>query len=374
MFRILHVISTMNIGGAETLIFNLYQKLDRTRIQFDFLLNSCGTFYESKLRDMGANIYYIPPRNKLRLKYMAELNKFFKAHQNEFFAIHQHASSLSSIEPLIAARKNGINKRIIHIHNTNASNMAHVIMHRLNKFTIGNIATDFLSCSDKATQWAFSSLSTQRQVLKINNGIDTDIFRFSPTIRNTVRKQLKLEDNQLTLLHVGRFMPVKNHCFLIHIMAELVKKIPNAKLLLVGDGETRGEIEQLTNKLNLSDNVVFLGLRLDVNELLMAADFFIMPSLHEGLPVSLVEAQSSGIRVLCSDNISKDVILSDTIEFLSIQQNPLIWANKILDSIKLINQRKDCSAQITSKGFSIQASLDLLIKDVYKIKPVDNYE
>ena len=351
----------LNRGGLETFVMNVYRNIDRTKVQFDFLSHTPNGDYAQEVQSMGGRVYGIKPRNVGFFAYYKSLDKFFKEHAHEYQAIHLHTSSLSMASCLFYAKKYGIKVRIIHAHSSSISgSKLNYILHFLTKPFVRFLATDYLGCSDKGLDWLYKNTGIRHKAIMINNGIDTNLFRFSPTKRERVRNTLKIGENTIVIGHVGRFFWVKNHKFLVNIFNVYHLKNKDSKLLLIGTGELEEEIRKQVKELRINDDVLFLGLRSDIPDLLQAMDIFIMPSFFEGLPVSLVEAQTSGLPILATDIISKDAQIIDYFYTLSLSHSAEDWANKIH---KIVNsyQRKDTSEATKRKGFDVKTTVSFLI-------------
>lgn len=361
--RVLHIFGSLRRGGLETFVMNLYRAIDRTRIQFDFLVNEDGGDYKQEVQEMGGRIYMIAPRNTGILKYRDSLNAFFKTHAKEYEAVHMHTSFLSSIEPLEYAKKYSIPIRIVHSHSsaipqTIKANKLHYILHLINKRFIPKIATHYLGCSEKANTWLFSKTIAADNALIIPNGIDSAKFAFCEETRSEVRAEMGIDDDAFVVGHVGSFSHVKNHKFIISVFENLVQVIPEARLILVGDGYLRPEIENnIPNA--IKDKVIFTGIRTDIHRILQAMDVFIMPSLFEGLPVALVEAQASGLPIVISDTISHDVKLTPDVTFLPLECNLSTWVDTLAKYHEEPNDRQT-SEQIKQSGFDIKTSANIL--------------
>lgn len=357
MKKVLQIFGKLGRGGLETFVMNLYKAIDKESIQFDFLLTAPGGDYEREAKALGATIHYITPRFKGLKQYKISLDSFFKEHAHEYSAVHLHVSSLSSIEPLEYAKKYGVPIRIIHSHSSSVKQnlkgrLLHRILHSYNKLRISKLATHYLGCSDKALDWLFKGTGIRSKAIMINNGIDTSLYRYNENVRLEMRHNFALSD-EFVIGHVGSFIHVKNHNFLISLFSLIQQHLPKSKLLLVGVGELEDDIKNQIKNLNLQSNVIFAGLRSDVNRVLQAMDLIIMPSFFEGLPVSLVEAQASGLPVIASDTISKDVALTPNISFISLNESKDSW----LKSVELIAAnycRKDTTSLIIDKGFDIR--------------------
>ncbi|MEI4828906.1 glycosyltransferase family 1 protein [Bacillus sp. FJAT-53711] len=354
--RILHVVVNMNRGGAETLIMNLYRNLDRPKVQFDFLTCKEGVFDE-EIVELGGKIHRVPYITDVgHMEYMKALNTFFASH-GEYRIVHSHMDKMSGFV-LRSAKKAGIPIRIAHSHNTSSEGGVAAKMYKwyAGKFISPN-ATHLLACSEVAAKWLFANKANAAKILK--NGIECDRFAFSSNIRKQVREELQLHQDTFVVGHVGRFTHQKNHSFLIDIFAQLINLKPNSILLLAGDGPLRLEIEKKVEELNLRNNVKFLGIRSDIEKLLQAFDVFVFPSVHEGLPVTLIEAQGAGLPCMISDAITQEVDMGMNL----IERFPLtdkkIWIEK-LNSISVRNLPRDISDQaLSKKGYDIKNTAGL---------------
>ena len=330
MKRILHVLNGLGSGGAESFIMNVYRNIDREKIQFDFLLrtsnNSSALIKEAE--KLGANIYILSSFPRHVFKNYLEVKAFFKNHKYE--VIHVHANALIYITPLIIGRKYHVAKRILHSHNTNtACGVFSNFLHYWNRNFVGLLANEYLACSNEAGKWMFK----ERDFLVLNNAIDVEQYVYNYKVRKDIREKLKIKD-KLVFGHVGRFVEVKNHEFLLDIFKKIVEKKSDAILILVGTGKLLNQVKEKSEKLNLQEKVLFMGERNDVNNLLQAMDGFIFPSIYEGLPFTLIEAQAAGLPILASDTVSEDVKITDCIEFCSLNISPSEWADKAVEILK----------------------------------------
>lgn len=365
MERVLQIMGGLNRGGLETFVINMYRSIDRTKIQFDFLLTQIsGGDYADEVKALGANVYAISPRNKGYRKYIKDLNSFFREHHN-YIAIHQHISSLTSIEPVRYAMKYKIPIRILHAHSSAISNnlkyhILHNILHYLNKPLVHKYANVYLGCSHKALNWIYNFTGVRTKAKMINNGIDIQLYTFNTSIRGEVRKELNISNEEFVIGHVGRFIPIKNHIFLINIFYDLQKINPQSRLILVGDGELNEKIHAQIKELGIDNKVIFTGVRRDVNRILQAMDIFVMPSIFEGLPVSLIEAQAAGLPIIASDTISHDSDVSGNILFKNLQDGNTSWVECIMKSCKK-RERFDNREKIQKAGFDSQHTSELLL-------------
>lgn len=352
MIKVLQVLPGIDRGGLETFVINIFRVIDRNRIHFDFLVNKESGDYADEIRLLGGNIYYIPPRSKGIRTFHCNLNHFFKEHKGEYDAVHYHESSLSSLEVLYYAWRANIPIRIMHSHSSSIiGSKLHYILHWSGKAVIGKLATHYFGCSDKAMDWLYNFSGVRSKAVLIQNGIDTLKFAYNPTVRNVVREELGIGDS-FTLCHIGRFSKVKNHIFLLGIFRALKELKEDAKLILVGTGPLYNDIIETADNLGLTNDILFMGVRQDTERILQAADAFVMPSLYEGLPVVLVEAQASGLPIFCSDTISKMSKLTEQYYSISLIEAASAWANVIFtEAIRV--KRKDCSDIVKNAGFDV---------------------
>lgn len=358
MIRILQIVDSMHQGGIQAFLMNLYRNIDRELIQFDFLIfRQDKQWYEDEINSLGGRIYKCPGRREGIATCHKYLKSFFGEHK-EYNAVHYNASSLSFIAPLYFARKSGIEIRIIHCHSSSfIGNKIHKILHKINKRKIYKLANVYLSCSEPATEWMFGGTSVIDKVQIVLNGVDSKKFLFSDNIRGVYRRKLNIE-NDFVVGHVGRFSKVKNHFFIIRVFEEIIKLNNSAKLLLVGDGELRKEIENVVASKGLNSSVLFLGSRNDVPELMQAMDVLVMPSLYEGFPVTAVEAQAAGLPVIISDTITREVCINPNVKMLNLDDSSSSWATDILKS----RERIISVDRIIDSGLDIKNTSEKLSK------------
>ena len=356
MQRILHIVDSMGMGGIQAFIMNVYRSIDHTKYQFDFLLHhKMKDSYDDEIIKLGGKIYYLPARGDGILKNRKALDDFFELHK-EYKVVHQHESSLTYIEPLLAAKKNGVEVRIIHAHSTRASgSFVHNILHKINK-KIAYVATNYFACGELAGHWMYDGTGVEKDVIIINNGINTAQFRYNETIRKEYRKKYNLQ-NSFVIGNVGRFSEVKNHQFLIEIFYQYLKMNSNAKLVLVGDGELFEDVKQQVAELNIEKEVMFLGVQRHIAELEQMFDYMIIPSLYEGFPVTAIEAQAAGVPCLISDSITKDVLINENVKMISLKKEALKWAEAIDKSETRIVD----NSRLIQGGFDIKDTVNRVV-------------
>lgn len=349
--RVLQVFARMDRGGAETMIMNLYRNIDRSKIQFDFIVhyeNECD--YDEEIKLLGGNIYRIPRyTGKNHCHYIKAWSKFLKEH-SEYKIIHGHVRSTASIY-LKIAKKYGL-ITIVHSHSTSSGKGFSAIVKNILQYPIRYTADYLFACSRNAGLWLFGNRACNKEnFIVFNNAIDTNEFIFDKDARLEKRKEFQIVE-KFVIGHVGRFITPKNHVFLIDLFKAVYDKNDKAVLILIGEGELRQLIEKQVYDLGLNDNVIFTGMRPDVNKVLQGIDVFVFPSIYEGLPVTLVEAQAAGLPCITSDRITNEVKITDLIEYISLNQSAEYWADKIL-GYSYGYERRITYDEITKAGYDI---------------------
>ena len=327
--RVLQVVGSLNAGGMEKMILNYYKNINKEKIQFDFLIFTKGkNLYEDEVKKMGANVYKITPRRESPIKNRKELEDFFKNHSYDAIHIHQ---GITNLLPLKMAYKYKIEKRIVHNHGVNRK--VRFFLYLYNEIYVKSIiqkcATDYFTCSKKVLNQLYTKeIIRNNKYFLCTNSIVIEDFVYNEEKRKEIRKKLNVED-KFVIGHVGTFTKPKNHKFLLKVFKEINEKYKNAVLLLAGTGKLEETIRQQAKKENIEEKIVFLGQVKNVNEIMQAMDFFVFPSKFEGLPVTLIEAQANGLKILASDKITEEVKLTENLEFISLKASPKKWAEKI---------------------------------------------
>lgn len=369
MIRVLHVLGGLNRGGAESMVMNLYRNIDRTRIQFDFIVHTDKhQDYTDEIEALGGKIYHFPRFKGYNFLSMKQCwNAFFVEHP-EYKILHSHVRSYASLYIPIA-KKHGL-VTIIHSHSTSNGKGVASLIKRVMQSSLKRKADYLFACSEESGRWLYGDKAIRGENYRmIPNAVDTEKFAFSPTTRTQVRETLGIGDDTIVYGHVGRLHPAKNHPFLLEVFEGIHKKQPNSLLLIVGDGELRAEIEEKINTLGIADAVRMLGSRGDVPELMQAMDIFLFPSRWEGLPVTVVEAQASGLPCFLSDTITRDVDTSPLVTYLPIQNGVTPWLDAILASD---HPRVDVIGQIKSAGFDVTESAKNLTEFYEGVLPCQN--
>ena len=355
MIRILQVVTTMDLGGAETLIMNIYRNIDREKVQFDFLChNRIESKYAQEILDMGGKMYMVPGISHVGpIKYQKNLYNFFKSHP-EYKTVHSHVDILSGLI-LKQAKKANIPNRYSHAHCTYKSkNILKTIMFYIFKSFFTKNVTQPFACAKIAGDTLYRGKLKDNYIF-IPNGVDTAQFEYSLSKRQTFRDEQGIDD-KIVIGHIGRFMSQKNHHFLVETFSEMLKVNRNLHLLMIGEGELKSQIEDLVKSLGIEENVTFLGARRDIPEFLSAIDLFLFPSLYEGLSVAMVEAQTSGVPILTSTSVSNEAAITDRIKQISLDLSAREWGSVALNLIEEnINTNRQFYAECVKKaGFDIK--------------------
>lgn len=337
MKRVLIIGMNENPGGIESVIMNYYRNIDKSKLQFDFLCNTNKIAYQEEIKELGGNIYTIPSKRKQYTKYRQEIKRIFEENTSKYIAIWYNSCNLNNIDYLKYAKKYNIKHRIIHAHNSKnmgtslIEKLYNSFSHNKNKYILDKYATDFWTCSEIAGQFFYKkNIRKSKNYKIINNAIDLSKFKYNEESRKVYRKNMNLE-NKIIIGNIGRLHFQKNQKFIIDIFSELCKKKDNFNLLLVGQGEDEEELKNKVKMLNLENRVSFLGVRKDVPDLLQTMDILLFPSIFEGLPVTLVEAEASGIDILTSiEAFPEETELSKIAERLSLNDKIDKWVEKLL--------------------------------------------
>ena len=344
--RILHVVTYMGRGGLETMLMNYYRHIDRSKVQFDFLVHrDFEADYDKEIKELGGRIYHVSRLIPWSKKYKKELTKFFHSHP-EYSIVHVHQDCLSSVA-LKCAEECNIPVRIAHCHSSSAVKNIKYPIKLFYMKKIPEYATHLFACGKEAGDWMFSGNPYE----VVRNAINLDRYSFTENVRLKVRENLGIT-NTTVVGHVGNFTAAKNHSFLIDIFEKIHAMQSNTVLLLVGGGDGMEDIKKKVEKLQLSDCVRFLGTRTDVNELMQAMDVFVFPSLYEGLPVTMIEEQASGIPAVISDHVSDEcIVTNDLISVMKLEDSPEAWAEMILKQSK--KARVEHYSEIQAAGYDI---------------------
>ena len=329
----------MNRGGAEAMLMNFYRNVDREQVQFDFLLtepNRCQ--YEDEIETLGGKVFRVPLLTmRAPMAYINGVRDFLNAHR-EYQIVHSHTSSKSAV-PLWVAKRCGVPVRVCHAHSSSSGSGMEGLIRGILGVWLKRVATDFMACGEGASRcWYGNEYTDSGRVIIVPNAVDTKKFAFNQDVRGEVRKKLSISDGEFVMGMVSRFHPVKNHLFMLDVVKGLKEQGKKVKLLLVGDGELRQEIERKIENLGIENETIMVGLVSDVHTYLHAMDVVMMPSLNEGLPVSLVEAQANGLSCVVSTGVPEEVNITGNVSFLPLDVHS--WVENLMK----MNMGRDVAA------------------------------
>ena len=358
--RVLHVLGTTNLGGAESRIMELYRCIDRNQVQFDFLIHTREDgHYSEEIRSLGGHIYSLP---RFKIFNMAEYRKaihtFFKEH-TEFSVVQGHMTSTAAIYLPMAKQEYGRRSMPLitaaHARSAGVDKGLKGLATRILRLPLKNRADYLFTCSKEAGIAVYGARAVREgRVWTIPNAIDAQRFSFQQKVRDEIRSDLGIQD-KFVIGHVGRFGFMKNHTYLVDVFAKICETRKDAVLVMIGQGELEETIREKIKSLGLEDRAYFLGNRYDVEKYYQAFDYFVFPSTFEGLPGSVAEAQAAGLHCLVSDKVTREVALTDLVAYRSIEEDPGLWAEEILGNAQAALVREDTRDAIAQKGFDVRS-------------------
>lgn len=357
--KILHSELSDTIGGIETFLLNVSQNIDLGKYKFEIMTTVVSPVYEKEFDELNIPVHKLPSVRHF-FKYYKEFSKLLK--DNKYDIVHIHKNSLANPLPILMAKRYCRNI-VIHSHNTRPSKgKLTVLLHKINKKFINTESFLKFACGEEAAEWMYGkSAEKEKDYFLIKNGIDVEKFCPDMQERERVRTALGIQQ-EYVLCNVGRFTEQKNHSFLIEIFADFHKRVPESKLLLVGTGPLLEDIKRKVAEMSLVDEVLFLGQRKDIPQILQAADIFVFPSLYEGLGIVGIEAQAAGLAVVASNSIPREVDVTDRTIFLGLSEKPAVWSDSIVYCMQNGNEHntsyiKQC---FDEKGYNIVETVNKL--------------
>ena len=355
--RVAMIMGKMLGGGVESVVMNYYRHIDKTKFQFDFIIDDDSKIVpEEEINVLGGRVYRISPYQSI-FQYNRDLEKLIK--KNNYQIVHSHINSLS-VFPLRIAKKCGVPIRIAHNHSTSAKGeIKKNFLKNILKFFSNMYPTHYMAPTYSTGKWLFKEEATKKNFFILNNAINLRSFEFNNTYRQVIRLKLHFKDEDIVIGNIGRFVWQKNQIFLIKLLDSLVCINQNYKLLLIGEGPLKKNLESEVRKLNLQENVVFVTNTTDIYKYYSAMDVFVFPSNYEGLGMVAIEAQIAGLPVLASKNVPREVIVSSKIKFEELIINR--WV-KLISSKQLIFDKKEDIYLEKIKKYDIREQSALLGK------------
>lgn len=351
--RVVHFELDENLGGIETFLLNLLKQIDKNAIQFEFITAVKKPALEKEFVENGAIIHYVSAHSDLK-NYIKDIDTILN---EDIDVVHIHKNSAANIIPLIISKRKEIKKIFVHSHNTSPSiGKASKLLHYINRFYLNKVSNRKFACSSVAGKWLFG----KNKFEIVPNGIIIDDFAFSPVLRETKREELGIKRDTFVVGNIGRFTLQKNQNRAVDIFEQLKVIHKDSKLILIGEGEMLSKTITYVESKKLENDVLFLRMRRDIPDILMAMDSFIMPSLYEGLPIVAIEAQSAGLPLILADTISKETQLTDAVTWFSLNDENGLIASKIISSLNNDEKtRKGRLMQVREKGYDMKVTAAL---------------
>lgn len=363
MERLLCIVGSLNAGGAETFLMKVYRSLDRNKYQMDFCVaNPEKGVYEDEIQSLGGKIHVIPFKSDGFREFRKALYKVVK--DGNYRRVLRITSNAAGLVDLKIAKAAGATRCIARSSNSSdGTSIKNKVINFICKVLYLKYVDEMVAPSDLAAIYTFGKKAvTNGKVHKLNNGVDLSTFYYSVEGRAKIRKEFDLGESTV-IGHVGRFMQQKNHKFLLQVFAEIRKHV-DAKLMLTGKGELENELRQQAKELNIDEYVVFTGLRKDVPEILSAMDIMVFPSLYEGMPNTIIEAQATGLPCLISDSITREANITGLVKYKSLNTSAADWAEDVMAMIG--KKREDTKKAFISHGYDIQGVVGQLVEIAYK--------
>ena len=362
--KILYIVSSLGVcNGVSSYAMNYLKNINSQEFQIDFITHSDKrSIYYDVIENKGGNVFYIPKINhKNFFDVLKKINKFFKENGNEYDIVHCHMLN-AGVFFLYYAKKYNINIRILHSHVTKSSDK---ILNKIRNDIFLPIAIKnanyYCACSNDAG----SIILKNKKFIVIKNAIEAEKYKFKNEIRTSIRKKMNIQD-KVVVGNIGRFCPQKNQEYLIQIFSEFKLKVENAVLFLVGDGPDEYRLRELVKEMNIEKDVIFYGTCSDVENIYQVFDVFVLPSRYEGLGIVLIEAQASGLPCLVSSVVPKEAKITDEYVECSLEENPKVWAAKMVDIIENKNNiRKSQLEKVSQNGYDIKKE-SLILERFYR--------
>lgn len=356
---VLHVVGRLDIGGAESRIMDLYRNIDREKVQFHFVQHTTDRCaFEEEVERLGGKVYHVP-RFKVKnyFAYKKAWKDLFEAHP-EIKVVQGHMTSTAAIY-LPIAKKAGVEITIAHARSAGVDPGLKGHLTRFLRRDLYKKCDYRFTCSGMAGESVFGNQKQiSRKATFIPNAIDVDKFKFDEEIRGQIRYELGIKD-KFVIGHVGRFSHMKNHKYMLQILEQCLKiekekSLLETMLMFVGDGEMKEEIMEQAVAMGISSRVLFMGNKKDVYRYYQAMDYFLLPSLYEGLPGTVVEAQASGLHGIMSDSVTAEAIVTDLIQMRSIKENPGLWAEEIMKTNERLSKDLENGEDIENSPMTVR--------------------
>lgn len=363
MKKILCIAASMDTGGAETFLMKIFRGINKEQWHMDFCVTKQERgFYDNEIEENGGKIFRITQKTESLKKFKKELSDVIK--QNSYDVVFRSGASCFTALDLWVAKKCGVKVRVLR--SSNAGTMQGRVQQLINvicRKAMTSAANVKMAPSMLAAEYTFGKKAAHNSVCILKNGLDVQRYVFNEQARQTIRQELGIED-KFVVGHVGRFSAQKNHSFLIDIFHFFQKeKQKDSVLLLLGTGEDEEKIKAKVKELGIEDKVFFMGVKSNVVDYLMAMDMLLFPSLFEGMPNVVIEAQTTGLPCLISDTITKEVMVTDCIKMLSLAEPKEVWS----EEMKKINKKQDrriYAQKMAQEGYEMQEVIERFCKEI----------
>ncbi|MBP1564498.1 MAG: glycosyltransferase [Oscillospiraceae bacterium] len=356
--KVLHIGTSGGRGGIETFILNVSSYMDKSQYDFSIVADCENAIIEEDFKKIG-DVIYIPAITKNKLGYLKGI--WCTIDKNKFDIVHIHKNSLSNPFPILICKIKGIKNVILHSHNTMPANGgASVLIHKIFRKVLNIFSIKRIACSKLAAEWMFGS-NSNKDIVVLKNGVDTDKLKFDKIIRQRKRYELGIDYEGLAICSVGRLSEQKNTMFILKIFEEICIRKDDVHLFLIGNGPLKEKAQAYAASSKYCTQIHFLGIRQDIPNFLQGMDLFLMPSLYEGLPIAAIEAQAASLPLLISDTVDSDVKILDSTEFENLNSSAEDWAIHCLELVEK-NERKDVSEKIYQSGYDLKKTALALTK------------
>lgn len=367
MKRLLCIVGSMNAGGAETFLMKVYRSLNKKEYQMDFAVAiSEKGHYDDEILSYGGRIYHIIPKSLGFIKNFNSIRKIVKENQYRY-VLRTSQHSLSALE-LLAAWLGGAKVRVFRSSNSNTTSGSkkQMLLHKMCSFMPKWFANVQIAPSTEAAEFMFGKGCVRKGRAKlVQNGVDLSVYRYDENSRKEIRRELGVPEDTLLVGHVGRFNQQKNHMFLLEVFRKIHQKHPKSVLVLTGTGELEQQIREKAGALEITDCVIFTGVRSDVPQLMSAMDVFVFPSLYEGMPNTVIEAQATGLPCVIADTITREADITGLVQYLPLTAATETWADAALAAI---GTRQDTKEKMTAAGYDIHSQVQRFAELVFNEK------
>lgn len=349
MIKVLHILSALDGGGVEMMLQNYCTRIDRNVVSFDFAVHGSDEgAIEKKMKELGYSVFHVTPKKVLLMQNMKDIDRIIRGGGYDIVHVHQNSISFAA---LYLAKKHGVKVRIVHAHGLGAKKrpLKRRIIFKIFRLLNFMTATDFWACGEVAGSWLYGKRwHTMKNKHVMHNAVEAEKFIFNEDLRIKKREELGLSDKHV-LIYVARMERGKNQEFLLPVMKRLPDKY---HLLLVGNGKTEDFVKSKISEEGLENKITVLGRRTDIPELLCASDFFLFPSMHEGLGIVAIEAQANGLRTIASTGVPEDTHITDIIDYIELDVDK--WVKAITEAdLSGGFSRKDMYDKIREAGYSV---------------------